>query len=65
LLDRLAAPARNGFTGPAKLNDLATTWTLRSRADAVNWKKADESIFAAMAALKARRVYAALYYSFA
>jgi hypothetical protein len=31
----------------------------------VNWKKADESIFAAMAALKARRVYAALYYSFA
>jgi len=31
----------------------------------VNWKKADEPIFAAMAAQKARRFYAALYYFFA
>ncbi|MCQ4283192.1 MAG: hypothetical protein ACKVLM_17570 [Pseudomonadales bacterium] len=30
----------------------------------MNWKKADEPIFAAMAALKARRFYAALYYFF-
>ncbi|WP_256070653.1 hypothetical protein [Stutzerimonas stutzeri] len=38
---------RNGFTGPVKLNDLAATWTFRSRADAMDWKKADEAIFAA------------------